>query len=374
MAITVTPVTGRRELMQFIKLPWKLYRDNPNWVPPLIMDQKGLLSPGKNPFYDHAAIQCFLARRDGSIVGRIAAIHDPSYIAFQGENVGFFGFFESVDDTGVAAALFAKAEQWLADRGLSVMRGPTNPSTNDTLGLLVDAFDLPPMVMMPYNHAYYPGLLREAGFSKAKDLLAYWLGEQSMRIDRLDRFVERLKKRHSLELRPLNLKRIDEEIDLVKMIYNDAWEKNWGFVPWTDAELDHLGRELKPVADPELVMFAFSDGDPAGFSLSLPDFNQALIHVKNGRLLPFGLLKLLYWQRKITQVRVLAMGVRPEYRGLGIEALFYHRTFRYAETLGRQRGECSWILEDNHAMRAAMERLGGRVYKTYRLYDRPINA
>ncbi len=370
--VTVTPVSGRRELMQFIRLPWKLYRDNPCWVPPLIMDQKALLSPDKNPFWQHASMQCFLARDGRRVVGRIAAIHDPSYITFQGESVGFFGFYESIDDGDVARALFANATRWLAERGVQTMRGPANPSTNDSLGLLIDAFDKPPMVMMPYNQAYYPRLFEDAGLTKAKDLYAYWLNDELMKIDRLDRSVELLKKRHKLELRSIDLKRLDDEIELVKTIYNDAWEKNWGFVPWTDAELEHLGRELKPVADPELVMFAFKDGDPAGFSISLPDLYQALIHVRSGRLLPFGILKLLYWQRRIDRVRVMAMGIRHKYRGLGIDALFYHRTFRHAQTQGRQRGECSWILEDNHAMRSVMEKLGGQRYKTYRLYDRPV--
>jgi len=372
MAVSVMTVSSDKDLMRFIKLPWKLYRDDPNWVPPLIMDQKTLLSRAKNPFYEHASVEYFLAHRDGELVGRIAAIHDRSYMEVQRENVGFFGFYESIDDQSVADALFAAARAWLADRHVVAMRGPTNPSTNDSLGLLIDAFDRPPVVMMPYNRSYYPRLFETAGLVKSKDLLAYWLAEDKMKIERLDRFVELLKKRHNLTLRPLNLKRFDEEIDLVKLIYNDAWEKNWGFVPWTDAELEHLGRELKPVADPELVMFAYKDDDPAGFSLSLPDLFQALIHVKSGRLFPLGLLKLLYWQRRIDQVRVLAMGIRTKYRGLGIDALFYHRTFRYAETKGQQRGECSWILEDNYAMRSAMEKMGGYVYKTYRLYDQPV--
>jgi len=341
MAVSVTTVSNDKDLMRFIKLPWKLYRDDPNWVPPLIMDQKTLLSRTKNPFFEHASVEYFLAHRDGELVGRIAAIHDRSYMEVQRENVGFFGFYESIDDQSVADALFAAARAWLAERDVVAMRGPTNPSTNDSLGLLVDAFDRPPVVMMPYNSHYYPRLFEAAGLVKSKDLLAYWLAEEKMKIERLDRFVDLLKKRHSLTLRPLNLKKFDEEIDLVKLIYNDAWEKNWGFVPWTDAELEHLGRELKPVADPELVMFAYKDGDPAGFSLSLPDLFQALIHVKSGRLFPVGLLKLLYWQRRIDQVRVLAMGIRTKYRGLGIDALFYHRTFRYAETKGQQRGECS---------------------------------
>ena len=372
MSLSVTPVVSKRDFNTFLKLPWTIYKGNPNWVPPLVMDQKTLLSREKNPFFQHATVEYFLARRDGKPVGRIAAVHDPSYIEFQNENVGFFGFYESVADQDVADALFAAARSWLADKGVDVMRGPTNPSTNDSLGLLIDAFDRPPVVMMPYNPEYYPELFEGAGLAKAKDLYAYWLPEETMRIDRYDRFVERLKKRYKITLRPVNLKKLDEEIDLIKVIYNDAWEKNWGFVPWTDAELEHLGHELKPVADPEFVMFAFIDGDLAGFSLTLPDLFQALIHVKSGRLFPFGLFKLLYWSRKITQVRVLASGIRQKYRGLGLDALFYHRTFRYAETIGQQRGECSWILEDNVAMNAAMEKMGGYIFKTYRIYDQAV--
>ncbi|MFP4113417.1 MAG: GNAT family N-acetyltransferase [Spirochaetota bacterium] len=372
MSVVVSPVSTQKDLMAFIKLPWKLYRDDPNWVPPLIADQKTLLSREKNPFFQHATVEYFLAEKDGEIAGRIAAIHDPSYIAFQDENIGFFGFYESIDDLSVADALFAAARSWLAKRNVVAMRGPTNPGTNDTLGLLVDAFDRPPMVMMPYNPPSYPRLFEAAGLVKAKDLYAYWLSAERMGIDRLERLVTTLKKRHNLSLRPINLRKLEDEVELIKLVYNDAWERNWGFVPWTDAELDHLGAELKPVVDPNLVLFAYKDDDLAGFSLTLPDLYQALIHVKSGRLLPVGIFKLLYWQRKINQVRVLAMGIRHKYRGLGIDALFYHQTLRYAETKNRQRGELSWILEDNHNMRAVLEKLGAEVYKTYRLYDQPI--
>jgi hypothetical protein len=338
------------------------------------MDQKVLLSADKNPFFEHASANYFLAYRDGEIVGRIAAIYDELYIDFQDENIGFFGFYESINDQQVADALFAAAQQWLAEKNVDEMHGPTNPGTNDVMGTLIDSFDQPAMVMMPYNPSYYPELFENAGLGKAKDLLAYWLDENGMNIGRLDRMVELLKKRYNLTLRPIRLKDLDTEIDLIRDIYNDAWEKNWHFVPWTDSEINHLGKELKPIADPELVMFAYKDDEPVGFSLSLPDVYQALIHVRSGRLFPFGLLKLLYYQRRISQVRVLAMGIRHKYRNLGVDALFYHRTFRYAETKGMQRGECSWILEDNHAMKAAMERMGGYVYKHYRVYQKPVSS
>jgi GNAT superfamily N-acetyltransferase len=372
--IEIQPVSNRRLLTQFIRLPWSIYRGDPNWVPPLLADQKTLMSREKNPFFAHAEAEYFLAFRDNAPVGRIAAIHDRNYIDFHNEQVGFFGFFESIDDQQVADELFAAARSWLSQRGLPKMYGPTNPGTNDVLGTLVDAFDQPAMVMMPYNPSYYPALLEGAGLSKAKDLLAYWLDEKHMRIDRLERMVTLLKKRHNLSLRPINLGKLDEEIALIKQIYNDAWEKNWGFVPWTDAEIEHLGHELKPVADPELVMFAYQDDEPVGFSLSLPDMHQALIHLRSGRLFPFGILTLLRHRKDITQVRVLAMGIRHAFRGLGVDALFYHRTFRYAETKGMQRGECSWILEDNQPMRATMEKMGGIVYKTYRVYEQPVDT
>ncbi|MFW6211667.1 MAG: N-acetyltransferase family protein [Spirochaetota bacterium] len=372
--VEVRPVRSQKEFMQFIKLPWTIYRSNSAWVPPLIMDQKALMSSERNPFFQHAEAEYFLAYVNGKPVGRIAGIYDRLYIDFQDENIGFFGFYESIDDQLVADALFDAVVGWLKGKGVAEVHGPTNPGTNDVMGTLVDAFDQPPVVMMPYNPDYYPVLFEAAGFSKAKDLLAYWLDENLMNIGRLDRMVELLKKRHKLTLRPINLKKLDEEIALVREIYNDAWEKNWHFVPWTDEEITHLGQELRPVADPELVMFAYKDDEPVGFSLSLPDVHQALIHVRSGRLFPFGLLKLLYHRRHISQVRVLAMGIRHEYRNLGVDALFYHRTFRYAETKGMQRGECSWILEDNHSMKAAMERMGGRVYKTYRVYARGIDG
>lgn len=372
MAPDVRPVRSRKDLMRFIRLPWTIYQHDPRWVPPLIMDQKTLLSRVKNPFFAHAEVEYFLAWRDGAVVGRIAAVHDRNYIDFQNENAGFFGFFECINDQQVANALLRAARDWLAPRGLERLYGPANPGTNDVLGTLVDAFDRSPVVMMPYNPSYYPTLMEAAGLAPAKDLLAYWLDEDHMRIGRLQRTVELLKRRYSLRLRPLDLKRLDEEIALIKEIYNDAWEKNWGFVPWTDAEIEHLGRELKPVADPQLVMFAYQNETPVGFSLSLPDMNQALIHLRSGRLFPFGIFTLLRHRSDISQVRVLAMGIRHAFRGLGVDALFYERTFRYAESKGMQRGECSWILEDNQPMRAALEKMGASVYKTYRVYEQQL--
>ena len=370
--VDVRAVENPRDLQTFILLPWKLYRHDPNWVPQLRMDQRNLLDPAKNPFFEHARARHWLAWRDGEVVGRISAIVNENYNQFQGEKTGFFGFFESVEDPLVSRALFAEAERWLREQGMELMRGPTNPDTNNTLGLLVDAFDRPPAVYMPYNPPFYPGLVEDAGLSKAKDLYAYYMADITPISDKIRRVSELVRKRHNVTIRSARLKHIDEEIELVKVIYNDAWTRNWGFVPWTDSELEHLGRELKPVAVADLVLLAFVDGEPAGFSLALPDFNQALKHNRSGRLLPFGLLKILWHSRHINLLRVLAMGVRHKYRHLGIDAIFYYETYSRGTRLGYHQGEFSWILEDNEPMRLVLEKWGAHVYKTYRLFDKEI--
>jgi GNAT superfamily N-acetyltransferase len=369
-SVTVRPVETARDFRTFILLPWKIYRGNPAWVPPLIMDQKNILSPLKNPFFYHGQVQNYLAWRDGEPVGRISAIVNDRYNEFQQEKTGFFGFFESVNDRKVSDALLSAAEGWVRERGMERLRGPTNPSTNDTLGLLVDAFDLPPLILMPYNPPYYPELVEGYGLQKAKDLYAYYMHEDVTPIsDKVRRVSELVRKRHNLTIRPFRLNRLAEEIELVRQIYNDAWTRNWGFVPWTDEELEHLGKELKPVAVPDLALFAYMGDEPVGFSLALPDFNQALRHA-NGRLLPFGLLKILWYSRKIDMIRVAIMGVRRKYQNLGIDAVFYYETYTRGTARGYRRGEFSWILEDNLPIRLAMEKWGARIYKTYRLYDK----
>jgi GNAT superfamily N-acetyltransferase len=267
--------------------------------------------------------------------------------------------------------LVKAAGSWLKERGMERVLGPANPSTNDTLGLLVDSFDQPPVLHMPYNPAYYPGLLQQAGLEKAKDLYAYYMEHTTPLADKVKRVADIIRKRNNITVRAVDMKRLMEEIDLIKVIYNDAWTPNWGFVPWTDEELEHLAQELKRAVIPELVLFAFVDGEPAGFSLSLPDLNQALIHT-NGRLLPFGLLKILWHSRHIDLLRVLAMGVRRKYQKLGIDAVFYYETYTRGTARGFHKGEFSWILEDNLGIRNTMENLGARIYKTYRMYEKVL--
>ncbi|MBX6365760.1 MAG: N-acetyltransferase [Gemmatimonadetes bacterium] len=371
--MTVRPVRGRRDLGRFMKLPWSIYRGDPNWVPPLLMDLRTALTPGKHPFHEHAEVEYFLAWRGGRPVGRIAATVNRQYIDFHGEKLGFFGFFESINDCGVAEALLGAAEAWLRARGMERVQGPMNFSTNEEFcspGVLIDGFDTPPKVMMTHSPPYYAGLLEAAGYGRAKDLLAYYLDGPTPP-ERLVRGVERLQKSEGITIRSLDLSDFDAEVARIKEIYNSAWERNWGFVPMTDAEFDHMARALKPVVEPRLVLIAEVRGEPVGFAIGLPDFNQVLKRI-NGRLLPFGLIKLLWYRRKIDEARVITLGLKPGFRKMGIDAMLYLRLFQEGPKVGIPRAECSWILEDNWDMRRGLERMGARVYKTYRVYEREL--
>lgn len=368
-SISIKPIYDKADLKIFILLPWDIYKGDSNWVAPLIMDQKKLLDPQSNPFFQHAQMQCFLAFKDGTPAGRIAAIINDNHNQFHQEKTGFFGFFESRNDPEVAKALFEAAENWVSEKGMERLRGPTNPSTNDTCGLLVDAFDSPPVVMMSYNPPYYLDLIEACGLQKAKDLFAYYLEDANFGKEKIKRVIDIVKKRHNVEIQSFNMKNFYQDVELVKKIYNEAWEKNWGFVPMTDAEMDHMAKELKPVVVPELAMFAFIENKPVGFSLSLPDLNQALGKI-NGRLFPFGLAKVLWYSRKIDMLRVIILGIQKEYRKSGIDALFYLETRERGVGRGINRGEFSWILEDNFPMRNTLEKFGSRIYKTYRLFDK----
>ena len=329
------------------------------------------LDRSRFPVFDYAEVEFFLARRNGDIVGRIAAIKNENHIIFHEERVGFFGFFECIQDQRVADALFTVAADWLKSRYLNVMRGPTSYSTNDECGLLINGFEFSPAIMMSYNLPYYADLVEGFGFNKSKDLLAYEITDEVFAPERLGKIVERIKKRRNVVVRPLKKKHIDQEIEHIREIYNSAWERNWGFVPMTNREIDYMAEELIQIVDPDIVLFAEVENEPIAFILALPDFNQALRHA-NGRLFPFGLFKILWHARKIKDARVVAFGVKESHRKQGIDALLYYEVFQTGVKKGYRRGELSWILEDNRLMNRAIETMGAKIYKRYRLYDYPL--
>ena len=361
------------EMEAFIRLPWSIYEGYPLWVPPLLRDMRLMMDPERHPFYRHSDVQAFLALRGGRPVGRIAAIHNRRHIEFQEENTGFFGFYECEPDDTASNALLEAAADWLRERGIGTMRGPTSFSTNEQVGLLVEGFDDPPSVMMNYNPPYYEGQFQGYGLKVSQRLVAYFLHAPAPPeyLVRAARVVER---RTGVRLRSLSKRHFGRDLEIIRDLYNSAWERNWGFVPMTDDEIDHMAQELKPVVDPRLALIGEDEnGRPVGFALALPDFNQVLRHL-NGRLLPFGLLKALWLRRKIDRLRVLTLGVHDDYRGKGLDALFYLAIFRGGNSQGIDRGEFSWVLAENARMRKPLERMGARVYKRYNLYDVSLQA
>jgi GNAT superfamily N-acetyltransferase len=333
-----------------------------------------LLSRAKNPFFEHASTEYFVAERGGEVVGRIAAIQNRLHNETHGDRVGFFGFFECVDEQAVADALFAAAADWLRPLGLDTMRGPASFSVNDECGLLVEGFETPPTLMMPHNPRYYERLIDAAAFRKAKDL---WCFEGTAPAgdfgERLTRATDLVQRRFGVTVRPLNMRDFDAEVARIKQLYNAGWENNWGFVPMTDHEIDHLAEQFKPVVVSDLVLFAEREGKVVGFAICLPDLNVAFRQNRSGAFLP-GLVRVLWGlkAKKIDRLRVLLLGMVPEFRGKGIDALFYATIWHNAIKNKIYWGEAGWILEDNPAMIAGMLKIGWKHHKTYRLYDRPL--
>ncbi len=366
--IIVRPISSKQDTLTFIRFLWDIYRDYPAWVPPLMMDRKKLMDRERNPFYKHTDAEFFLAERDGIVVGRIAAIINHNHNKEHGENIGFFGFFECINDQNAANALFDTAKKYLKERGVTAMRGPVNPSVNDEIGLLIEGFDLSPTVMMTYNPPYYADLIEKYGFIKVKDLYAYLLDQNTVYTDRFNRAHELAKQRQKLSFRGFDMKHFYDEVDRVKEIYNKAWSKNWGAVPMTDEEFDALAADLKQVIVPDLVIFAEKEGKPIGFALSLPDINIALKYNKNGHILP-ALFYLYTKKKEINLVRILVLGVIPEYLSTGAGAALFYETAIRAKKLGYRYGEASWILEDNEPMVKSAEAMQGRITKRYRIYE-----
>jgi GNAT superfamily N-acetyltransferase len=371
--LSIRPVHSRRELDAFIKVPFRLYRDEPHWVPPLIFERKQHLNRRKNPFFEHARAEYFLAERDGRVVGRITAQVDDNFQAFQDNKWGFFGFFECEDDAEAAALLLDTAEQWLRARGCDRMVGPFDFTSNDECGVLIEGHERTPLILLPWTHRYYPALLEGAGLGKAMDLLMW-----ELRIEGKDdvhpmiwEVADKVESVHGIVCRPMRKRDIEAEVSRFMEIYNSAWEKNWGFVPLTEHEVRHYAKQLKPILSEDWAFIAEKDGEVVGAALSLPDYNEVLIHL-NGRLLPFGWAKALYWQRRISRVRVFALGVKREWQMAGVAARFYQMHFESAERTPIKWGEMGWILETNKAMNRAMEGMGGKVVRRLRLYEREI--
>lgn len=371
-SVQVIPVTSGGELRDFIRLPWNIYRSDAFWVPPLIRDVKKLLDKSANPFFLHSSAELFLARRNGECVGRIAAILNNNHNRFHNERTAFFGFFESVNDREVAAALLDQAAGWARDQGMNELRGPMNFSTNETLGILVEGFDSSPCIMMTHNPRYYPDLMESAGFTKAMDLYAWWLLTDKGLDPKIVRVGEKVLKDESIRVRTIDMKKFRNEVEAIKKIYNDAWSTNWGFVPMTDAEFDHLAGDLKTVLDPRVVLIAEKNAEPVAFSLGLPDFNQALKKI-NGRLFPIGLPLLIYHARRIRQVRVLALGIAKKMQNWGgLGAALYYESFRRGVEAGYKSCEFSWTLETNDLINRSMKLFGARIYKRYRIYQKSL--
>ena len=371
----VVPVQSPKQLAAFIDFVHELYKDDPNYVPELFIAQRDLLTPGKHPFHEHSSLQTFLAYDGDKIVGRIAAILNNNHNTFNNVKEGFFGFFDSVNDTEVATLLFNAATDWLKEKGVNNIIGPVNFSTNETCGLLIDGFDTPPVAMMTYNAPYYSSLIEQRGFGKKTDLLAYEFVAGSYDDSRLNNVLhvleERLKRRN-ITIRQINLKDFKGEVAKIREVYNSAWDKNLGFVPMTEKEFTYLANDLKMIMDPDLCLVAEHEGKMIGFALAIPDVNEILIKIKKGRLFPTGLFKLLTQKKKIKGIRIITLGVIEGYRKTGVENFFYATFIKHYRAKNLQRAEASWILEDNLLMNKAIQGINGKPYKKYRIFEKAI--
>jgi hypothetical protein len=373
-SVEVRAVRGRRELNAFIRLPWKLYRGQANWVPPLLAERKRHLDQRRNPFFEHAEAEYFMAWRDGQPVGRITAHIDHRLNEFQNNRWGLFGFFECERDPAVANALLDRADAWLTERDRDRMIGPFDFTTNHECGVLVEGHELAPQILENWHHPYYRELLEGAGLVKAMDLYKWEIEptDRDKMLPIINDLADRLEPEHGIRLRRMRRRDFEAEIRRFIEIYNEAWSHNWGFVPLTDAELKHMAKELKPILDEDFAAVAeTADGEVAGVSLTLPDYNQILAQL-NGRLLPLGWLKALLQRRKIDEIRVFALGVKPAYQHTGVAAALYRDVWDSVFRRNMKRAETGWILEVNDAMNRAMEALTGRIVKRYRIYERPL--
>ncbi len=367
--VRIEAIEHPRDTVRFVRCWWRVFRDDPHWVPPLIFERKRFFHPEKNPYFKVADLQCFMAYRDGEALGTIAATVDHLYQKVEAD-VGFFGFFEFVDDLEVARTLFDAACGWLRDRGMKKVVGPFNLNSNHEFGLLVDGFDTDPYVANPHNSAYFPPIYERLGLKKAMDWYAYCgKFDNGPQIQRIRKVVKRFEDRHpELQIRHLDMKNYDAEVRSLHAIYDDAWEQNWSHVRVTKEEFYHIAQGLKTLIDPTLCFVVEMNGDVVGISVTLPDFNR-IVKKLDGRILPFGWLRFLIGRRKIDAARIFMLGIKKDFQHLPLGASLYVKTWDRAIELGYREGEASLILETNTRMRRALERLDATIYKTYRSYE-----
>lgn len=372
--IQIVPVTTRKLRRQFINLPYELHKSDPYWIPPLRIERKGMIDPKKNPFFQNAEAELFVAFKDGEPAGRLSAqinrLHNERY----NEKTGHFGFFESINDPDVAGALLSEAEGWLKERGMEKICGPMSFSINEEVGILVDGFDSSPFPFMPHNPPYYEKLITAAGFFKVKELLA-WKYECRLEVPEAARQIsEAVREYPGLTIREMNLKKMEDEIRIVSDVFNSAWSKNWGFIPWTEAEIKKGAKDLKMILDPKIALIAEVNGVPAAIAITIPNYHEAIRDL-NGRLFPFGIFRFLYRlkARKIKSGRVALLGIKKEFRGDvlgGLVFLLYVEMRRRSRELGYWGGELSWTLEDNEKINQGISFMGAEVYKRYRVYEK----
>ena len=367
-SVEVLPISLPGDILRFMKPWYAIYANDPHWVPPLVLERKRFFDPRRNPYFDVAEVQCFVARRDGRDVGTIAAVVDQDAQEHQ-PGTGFFGFFEFIDDLEVAAALLGAAREWQADRGMNRLVGPFNFNTNHDFGLLVDGFDSDPSIANPHNAAYYPPIYEALGLRPVKDWYAYRVDAQLVGFEKMQRVSDRMLARHpEIRIRSLDLDDFDAEVDRLRKIYVDAWKQNWGHVEVGEAEFRFIAEGFRQVIDPDLCLVAEIGDEPIAISITLPDLNPVVKQMK-GRFWPFGWYYFLTRARRTTRVRIFMLGVASAYQSLPIGAVLYARTSVIAIAKGYREGEASLILEDNHRMRGALEKLGATIVKTYRNYE-----
>jgi len=371
MAVRITKVESRRDRLRFLKFPWEIYGNDPNWVPPLLMDMKEKLDPRRHPFFEHGEADLFLAEKDGRLTGRIAAILDRGHNDYHHEKTAFFGLYESENDLETAAALLATAAAWGKERGMDTFRGPVNLSMNDECAFLLEGFDSPPVFMMPYNPPYYNELMERCGLAKAKDLYASLVRREHESADKVRLLADKVQKEMKITVRRADKTRMLDETRAIAAIYNDGWSKNWGFVPWTEAEMAHMVKRLVQFADLDFVLFAEHEGRPVGFAFALPNYNEVLIKM-NGRVLPWGWWHFLRGRKRIRSARALVFGVLQDYFHTGVSYLLYTEFEAALKAKGCEWAEVSWLLEDNEAINRFNATIGAKIYKKYRIFERKI--